>query len=252
MSARLTPFPPTLMGIENHRLGNFRIRLLHEGDVDEVMDLRENVLSQLENPDLYVREQPERDFVHAHIGTSAKSGTETGSTGETIGVFDGDRMVAYAMLGLPDPSAPDHLGRYVSQLNAETRDTAANISSCMVLPKYRGHGLQRVLLVARFSLAQAHARGACIAMVSLHNHASRRNMMREGMRIAWVGNICGSQRQILVMHMNEHWRFADDGAQLVHRLNFDRQKALTEQGWIGVGEVEGPDPEQLVFARRHP
>lgn len=229
------------MGVDTHRLGRFQLRLLALDDVPDVLLLREEVLAGLSEPDLYIREADEPGFVGAHIGG------QPGSSGEAIGVFDGRRLVAYAMLGLPAADEADNLGHALGLASAE-RAEVAHIASCMVREPYRGHGLQRVLLAARFSLAQAHGRRVCAGMVSLHNQASRRNLMREGMRVAWVGHLNGLRRQILALHLRQPWTFSRDRIELVESLDFERQCALARQGWWGVSVLEGPGQDALVFA----
>lgn len=235
--------PPSLKGVDRRRLGQFQLRLLTPEDMPAVLALRDEVLGDLAHPDLYVRESDEAGFVQAHIGGHA------GSRGEAIGVFDGRHFVAYAMVGLPTAEAPDNLGRLLG-LNTAGLAATAHIASCMVRAPYRGHGLQRVLLAARFSLAQARGRhiGAC--MVSLHNHASRRNLLREGMRIAWVGEMEGLRRQILALHLIQPWAFSHTQVELVDAMDYERQCALARRGWWGVSVVEGSGPDALVFAQR--
>lgn len=230
-----------LMNIDRRRLGRFQLRLLTSADTPRLKALRAGVLAQLAHPDLYVREPDEDAFISRHIGSAGD--------GETIGVFDGEDLIAYAMLGLPAAEAPENLGGRL-QLPPDSLARVAHIASCMVREDCRGHGLQRLLLAARFSLAQARGRVICIAMVSLHNQASRRNLMREGMRIGWVGDLDGLHRQLLVAHLTQPWQFDSERVQLVELLDWQRQGWLARDGWWGVSELEGRGQHALVFARR--
>lgn len=223
---------------DRRRLGNFQLRLLAASDLEALQALRDEVLATLEHPDLYVREDDEAAFLRRHLG---------GAEGETIGVFDGHVLAAYAMLGLPAPDAPDNLAARIGR-----GTDGANIASCMVRPGYRGHGLQRTLLAARFSLAQAHGRHCCVAMVSLHNHASRQNLLREGMRIAWVGELDGLRRQLLAIDLEQPWEFDAEQVRLADPLDFERQRALAASGWWGISAMAGPGAQKLVFARHLP
>lgn len=234
---------PLLKGVDSRRLGRFQLRLLTLQDAPAVLALRDEVLSQLDDADLYVRESDELGFITSHLGG------HQASQGEAIGVFDGDHFVAYAMVGFPDANAPDNLGHLLGLDDAGCAATA-HVASCMVRALYRGHGLQRVLLAARFSLAQARGRSLCACMVSLHNHASRRNLLREGLRIAWVGELDGLRRQVLALHLTEPWTFMHQQVELVECLDYRRQCTLSSQGWWGVSMLEGQDADALVFARR--
>ncbi|HSV46942.1 MAG TPA: hypothetical protein VLJ58_14235 [Ramlibacter sp.] len=234
--------PPLLAKADRQRLGRFELRLLAPAHTDSLMALREEVLGRLPDPDLYVREEHERDFVAAHLAGRA------GAQGETIGAFDGARLIGYAMLGLPAAHDAANLGRLLPQAAGRLGEVA-HIASCMVLESCRGHGLQRVLLGARLLLAQAHGRSFCAGMVSLHNHASRRNLMREGLRIVHVGEVAGLRRQIMALRLGQPWAFATEQAQLVDSGDYARQCALSAAGWCGVSAMEGQGQDMLVFAR---
>ena len=126
-------------------------RLLSVDDLQPIMGLRARVLASLPLADLYVREHDELDFVARHLGQE----------GETLGVFDGDRLAAYAMLGLPTAASPDKLTHLLFASHPGLAACAldcATIASCMVHPDYRGQGLQRRLLQARFARALDHQR----------------------------------------------------------------------------------------------
>ena len=238
------PSLPDLPPARDDRLGRLHTRNLTTEDVSAVLQLRDQVLTQLPHPDLYVREPDEEQFVRTHIGTG-----DSLTRGETIGVFEGDQLVAYAMLGLPAPDDPDNLGRcFTSKITDPAR--AAHLTSCMVLPAYRGQRLQRMLLVARMALARAHERDFCVAMVSPRNHVSRHNLMREGLRIGWVGEIDGLRRQLLALSMSRRWSFNHQTLRLVHGLDWKRQRQLTQDGWWGINAYQRrPQGNTLVFAR---
>lgn len=173
----------------------FRMRILTPDDLSALMALRNDVLASLPHPDLYVREPNDAEFVCAHIGAMTGIGE-----GETIGVFDGDRLAAYGMLGLPSEHDPANLGRFLGYEGPQL-GLVAHIASCMVAQPYRGSHLQCALLAARMHLARQRGRKVCIAMVSPRNHASRTNLMREGLRSGWIGEIDGLQRELMAIDL---------------------------------------------------
>ena len=240
MSTPDVPRPPVLPGADR-RLGPYAMRVLTREDVPAVIALRDEVLAQLDNPDLYVREDDETAFVRSHVAGHDEC------AGDTIGVFDGEDLIAYAMLGLPS-DATANLGRFLDLGSRKLKDVA-HLTSCMVRGPYRGHGLQRTLLSARFSLAHAYGRAVCVAMVSLHNHASRRNLLRTGLRILHTGVVDGLHRQLVAVDLERQWQYEAGQARLAASTDFARQVELTRDGWWGVSEIEGPGPGVLVFAR---
>lgn len=236
--------PPDLSPTDARHVGDLDLQLLRAEHVPAVLQLRNQVLGALTEPDLYVREYDEVGFVTQHCGPR----------GDTIGVFDQGQLVAYAMLGLPPVDDPDHLGEPL-KLPHSAWPRVAYVASCMVLPSHRGQGLQRSLLAARFALAQTRGRDICVAMVSLHNSASRHNLLKEGMRVAWVGLVDGLKRQLMYIELARPLRF-DLGPQaithVVNHLDYTTQKTLTHQGYWGVAE-QSPSAdraEQLIFAKR--
>lgn len=235
---------PVLWPVQHGKLGNLQSRLLDQNDVAAVIRLRDEVLAGLDNPDMYVREDDENGFVRTHIGSG-----DDDCYGRTIGVFDQNRLVAYAMLGLPTADDPDNLGHFFSP-SLVSPERTAHLTSCMVLEPYRGRHLQRMLLVARVALAQAYGRDFCVAMVSLHNHASRHNLLREGLRIGWVGEIDGLRRQLMAVRPGQDWAFDRRTLRLVSGLDWRRQGQLTRQGWWGINvHQQGQTRKNLVFAR---
>lgn len=236
-------------------------RLLDPTDVDRVLVFRDAIIAGLRHPDLYRRETDERDFVAAHCGVA----------GETVGVFarssEGERLVAYAMLGLPDADAADNMAHLI-KASAPDRARTAHLAGCMVLPEWRGNGLQKALLLARMALARTRQRSLLFAMVSPHNHVSRRNLMGEGLHLVWAGPLPAVfsgvsppqvlHRQIFAVDTERHWRYLSDGAQLVAHADLLRQQVLIEAGMHGVSEaLLGPVSENqpeglLVFAQVQP
>ncbi len=163
-------------------------RMLAGADIRDLRALRAKVLADLPDPDFYVREDDEESFLR-HL---------CGQGGQTYGVFDKNRLVAYGAISFPGACDQDNLGIL---LGFEQQECAlvAHIASCMVLPAYRGFALQQELLRARFALARACGRRYAIAIVSLKNNQSRHNMLLQGMSVRWIGELCGGlKRQLLV------------------------------------------------------
>ncbi len=215
-----------------------RTRMLVPTDFEEWTALRDTVMAVLPHPDLYVRESDERSFFAAH----------TEPEGETIGVFVHDALVAYAMVGFPAAQAADNLGRAVG-LPPEQRSIVTHLSSCMVLPQWRGRGLQRTLLGARLALAHARGRPLCMAMVSLHNHSSRHNLLRQGLHIAWTGPIEGLQRHVAMIDLQHGLHFDMGDEILVRSDDFDALRSACARGYAGIGEVRDAAGVHLRYVR---
>lgn len=244
--ARLTDrLRAPLQKVQRQQLAHlpFELRLLTLQNAAAVLRLRNSVLADLPDPDWYVRETDEPAFVRKHLGG------HSGSRGQTLGLYKGRQLIAYAMLGLPRADDADNLGIPLG-LDESARARVAHLASCMVRTAYRGYRLQRPLLAARMALAQAYGRSIFTAMVSLRNQPSRRNMMHEGLHVAWVGEIQGLRRQILCGDILQPWVVDQSRIQVVSSLDFERQQQLTRAGWCGVGFLVNQSPDALLFAPR--
>jgi GNAT superfamily N-acetyltransferase len=208
------------------RWHSLRISRLDRSHLPAILALRKIVLGTLSDPDEYVCEEDESEFVASHLGAD----------GFTLGILNGEALVAYGMVGFPAASHPDNLGRPLG-LPVSELGRVAHLSSCMVLPDWRGRGLQKLLLEKRVAIAGlVKSRTHFIAMTSTYNARSRHNMFAIGFRL---------RKATLIGPLKRHlFHKASDSASFVdrHRLQlcgvhaFDRHQELTESGWLGVSE----------------
>lgn len=206
-------------------------------DLGRLMDLRARILGNLEHADMYVPEDNEAAFVSNHLGTR----------GMTFGVLSGSRLVSYGMLGFPEADDDDNLGA-LAGLDIGQRGKVAHLASCMTLDEFRGSGLQTRLAALRMDVAWAAGRRYCIAMVSLHNDTSRRNLLASGMVIRSVEEANGLKRQFMVADLLRPTRFGFR-QKSVAALDFTRQCELTRRGWWGVAEFTENGVPRLTFRR---
>jgi GNAT superfamily N-acetyltransferase len=261
---RSAPYVTQSFSANSLAIRGWRTRMLGEADLATLKALRATVVKALPDPDHYQTEADEDAFLRAHFGPASAPATAalaTASGGECFGVerivastATSPGLAAYAMLSLPSV-APAHafFELAMPQLGSAHAGRVAQLASCMVHPLQRGHGLQRALLGLRMAWAQAQGCTAVVAMVSLRNSYSRRNLLQKGLKVAWVGEHEGLQRQVLAMPLLKPLAFDNARAQLVAAHDFERQRQLTSQGWWGVAELHGSgsagDGSQLVFAQ---
>lgn len=217
-----------------------QVRLLEPQDFAAWTQLRSEVIGGLAHPDMYQCEDDEAAFFAQHQPPH----------GYCIGVWLERELVAYAMLGLPAPGTPGHLGAAIG-LAPQEQAGVAHLASCMVRAPWRGNRLQVLLLKLRCAMAKAQHRPRCLAMVSLHNAASRHNLLAQGMWIEWTGMIDGLRRQVLQIDLRggPHWDLSQ--TRLVAAEDFAQLCAAAAEGYVGVDEVDGARP-MLRYARRLP
>lgn len=217
------------------------LRVLTSADFPAWMQLRDEVLADLAHPDMYVREADEAAFFSQH----------SLPRGHAIGVFLGAELVAYAMLGIPEPGEAGHLGA-VTGLAPGAQARVAHLASCMVRARWRGRQLQALLLKLRCALAQAYDRPLCLAMVSLHNAASCHNLLAHGMWIAWTGEIDGLQRHVVQIDLLEPARWDLEDSRLIAADDFAQLRAAAAGGYGGIADVADGPRRMLRYARRLP
>lgn len=222
-------------------LSGAQLRPLGPQDFPAWQRLRDEVIAGLAHPDMYVREDDEAAFFAQHM--------LPGGCG--IGVFLGPELVAYAMLGLPEPGAPGHLGAAIG-MAPHAQAGVAHLASCMVRARWRGNQLQALLLKLRYALAQAYHRPRCLAMVSLHNAASRHNLLARGMWVDWTGTIDGLRRHVLQIDLHGRARWDLRHTRLIASDDFAQLCVAADDGYVGVQEVREGTQLLLRYARRLP
>jgi len=230
------PAPGNLPGLPGATL-----RALTSADFAAWTQLRDEVLAGLAHPDMYVREADEAEFFAQN----------SLPRGECIGVFLGEELVAYAMLGMPAVGENGHLGAIVG-MPVHQQANVAQMASCMVRVPWRGNQLQTMLLRLRCAVAQAYQRPLCMAVVSLHSAASRHNMLAHGMWIEWTGVIDSLQRQVLKIDLYGRARWDLGDTRLIAGDDFAQLCAAAASGYVGVAEVIDGRQRLLRYARRLP
>lgn len=216
-----------------------RMRTLGPQDFAAWRQLRNEVISGLAHPDMYMREGDEAAFFAQHLPPR----------GHCIGVWFGDELAAYAMLGLPEPGAPGHLGAAIG-LAPREQTGVAHLASCMVRARWRGNRLQALLLQLRCAMARAQHRTRCLAMVSLHNAASRHNLLAQGLWIEWTGTIGGLRRHVLQIDLRGAPRWDLAHPRLIAADDFAQLCAAAAEGYVGVEQVRSGARPLLRYARR--
>lgn len=217
------------------------LRVLMPEDFAAWMDVRNDVIAGLAHPDMYVREADEAAFFVQHSPPQ----------GQCIGVFLGQELAAYAMVGMPGADDVDNLGAVIG-LPSDSHGCVSHLASCMVRKPWRGHQLQALLLKLRCALAEAYQRPLCLAMVSLHNPVSRHNLLSHGMWIAWTGMIDGLRRHVLQIDLLGRQRWNLEDSRLIAGDDFEQLCAAAASGYVGVGEVLDGTRRMLRYARRLP
>jgi ribosomal protein S18 acetylase RimI-like enzyme len=167
--------------------------MLGPADVPGVIALHRRVLASLA-PGLL---NPETDAFFAQHAFEA---------GRLFGLASSQgALVAYAVLGLPTASDIGNFGRLIGLAESEL-GLVAHLDGAAVVPEWRGHGLQRALLVRRVACAVCLGRRHLLATVAPANHHSLRNATGLGLRIIDTRPMfaAGALRHILHLDLAQH------------------------------------------------
>lgn len=145
----------------------FEYCILGPSQLDEVLAFEAEILSGLERPDLLRRNTKE-------MWQTCLSPPHT-----ALGARIGERLVALAVLYLPVQGGEEDLASRLSGVYTEGLKSA-NYKICMVLPDFRGRGLQRIL--GEKLEREATVQGICLlcSTASPYNEASIVNLRRLG------------------------------------------------------------------------
>ncbi len=139
--------------------------------LDEVLALEAEILSGLERPDLLRRNS--REMWQACLLPPHTA----------LGVRVGERLVALAVLYLSTPGSDEDLSQFLQGVDPEGAKSA-NYKICMVLPAYRGHGLQQLLGQRLKETALTQGVTLLCSTASPHNTASISSLLRLGYRFS--------------------------------------------------------------------
>ncbi len=213
-----------------------RVRELAPSDLPRILDLQRAILAGV--PEGYVRPRTERDLTCIVDGT----------LGAAFGIPEGADLAAAALLMLPsaaeagasfDGDIAKH-GVVVANGFRERiapRDWSAAtcfLGNAMVRPESRGRGYQRDLIAARLVHAEAIGMRWVFSGAHAANAVSCRNLLAEGMAVAFVRRVSGSPILGFVSGLSAAAIRSNPGDRIVvGGLDPVRHSAALERGYVG-------------------
>lgn len=161
------------------------IRMAMEEDASSIVDIMETVAKNLEDPEIYVTD--DEAFIRRHIkdqGFTELAECDGGAVGFLIVHIPGD--------------GPENLGRDAGLPDRELPFTA-HMESAAVLPAYRGHGIQRMLMMEAEKELRRRGFHYAVGTVSPKNPYSMENCLKLGYLTAAVRNKYGSLLRNIVV-----------------------------------------------------
>lgn len=136
-------------------------------DIPEIMEVMTTGLTTTKNKDWYVTD--DITFVERHIAAE----------GYILKCMAEHKIAGFLIVRHPQ-QAEDNLGRCLPEWTEELLDKVAHMESAAVLPRYRGQGIQKKLLLAAEEAEKQ--RGTVYLMATVHpdNIYSRKNLEQSG------------------------------------------------------------------------
>ena len=210
------------------------LRFLGCNDLPELNALRDQTFASLPDIDAYYPEDPE--FV----------GWQLAERGRTLGLVCAGRLMGCAVIGLPLDGMPTFAAD-VPDLGLDPL-AVAHMCSCMVDPRLRGQGLQRLLVSMRVMLAVGLGRPHLLTRVAVINHVSLTNMLACDFVLRRVIVMHGTRLRY-VLHRNLaapplRWEAAE--AIAIPLTDVERQREALACGLVGVA-VAGPGGDRHIL-----
>lgn len=220
-----------------------KARVLTEDDFSTIMELRDVVFAALSNRQFLYPEDDEEGFVRSHLG----------SDGMSVGVFDGEQLIGFTNLTLPDG---DRLGLPWLDIPARrVQRHHALLMNGIVRPGFEGNGLHKYLIAERLRIAEADDRPLARVLASPYNYRSWGNFIWHGFIVKGFIRPYEPKFGMLlryVMDMDARQRLVGrrDTAILVDSSDIEKQEACFEQGMLGFSRVM--DGRTALIELMHP
>lgn len=170
---------------------NIKIRKCTTNDVDEIYKIQNIVIDNF-------KEDEKGYFLPFKKETYLRILNDPINDGEIYGAFTDDKMVAWIFLSVSNRM------KELKQLIPNLEDSCADIDGVIVLPKYRGYGLQKILVKYLEEKAKEKGISNIIAEVTFGNIYSLRNLQDLGYEEqTWYQKDRNIKRYILLKKLGE-------------------------------------------------
>lgn len=212
----------------------FTYRLLKASHLKTIQALQQDVCNALEDANILqpLSEEELMNILHGN--------------GVLLGVFVGERLVAFRALLKPEADEAEHLGLDVGADNL-SRVLYQEISN--VHPDYRGHGLQKLMAGWIMNEVDAEEMDWVCATVMPYNIASLKDKFAQGMYVyALKIKYGGKLRYVFGKDLHGSRQFGSERI-AVSMGDTEKQQQLLMEGFIGTS-MEAVNDDWLVVYRR--
>lgn len=212
------------------------VRMVNGNEVEQVEALHHRVLQLATVPGLVKPESHE--FFERHASRC----------GRILGVFVGNCLVAYAVVGLPVDTGYN----FGLELELPEKELllVAHLDGVSVAPEWRGNGLQRTLGALRVEIARRAGRHHLISTVAPRNTVSWRNVISQGLKVRRLKRkFGGALRYILHQDINTPTQVDSADSAEICLDDIEGQQRLLAQGYLGCAAVGREGVQGMRYSR---
>ncbi len=148
-------------------------------DVEVLNHIMQTVTAGMERAEWFISD--DLPYIRAHIGSCPLQKSDQGFILKAV-VAEQEQIVGFFMVDFPG-ATERNLGVYLD-LSAEEMERVAHMDSVAILPEYRGHGLQYLLMeAAEKIIAEETDYDILLATVHPENRYSLQNALKHGYEV---------------------------------------------------------------------
>lgn len=172
-------------------IDDIQIRVCNDKDVDEIYDLQETVINHFNDFEKGYFLPFTKEWYLRIVNNPTKDG-------EIYGAFYNNKMIAWIFLSVSDRMK--QIKSYIPNIEGN----CADIDGVIVLPEYRGNGLQKILVKYLEDKAIEKGIDNIVAEVTFGNEYSLQNLQDLGYEIkTWYLKDESIKRNILLKKLNK-------------------------------------------------
>ena len=171
-------------------LNKLEIRTCNSSDVKDIYNIQEEVINNFKNDEKGYFLPFTEEWYFRIVNNPLKDG-------EIYGAFYNNKMIAWIYLSIS--TRMEQIKSFIPDIKGK----CADIDGVIVLPEYRGNGLQKLLV--KYLEEKAKEKGICniVAEVTFGNEYSLRNLQDSGYEIkTWYQKDEKIKRYILLKRLN--------------------------------------------------
>lgn len=209
----------------------YRMALLDESYLPQIMVLQEVILQGLSRPDLL--EPFPKDFMQEHIGIK----------GQIVGAFSGSELVAFRNVYFPEKDDREWNLGIDLDIRKDELDKVANLQMVCVHPRHRGHHLAFKMnghVIRALKKLRTHYH--LCATVSPYNYWNIRILLNCGFVVRALKTKYGDKLRYIVYHdLRQPMHFSSRTETTLALTDIRQQKKLMAQGYRGIAlkEISG-------------